>query len=168
MFCVPALASAFPDAKLIWTHRHPVSAVPSLCSLLKGFHQVFYESDCRDDNKIGESVRNCTEVLLKKTPKDIAASGLDNADISYNSLVKDPMGTVKSVYEQFGWEFTPEYEKVLQAYLDQNRAEREAMKKKGGALHTYHPEEFGLTAQELCTGGFADYCTNYNIPMSKN
>ena len=40
MFYPKQLAKAFPDAKLIWNHRHPVSAVPSLCSLLKAFHMV--------------------------------------------------------------------------------------------------------------------------------
>lgn len=40
LFYPKELGKVFPDAKLIWNHRHPVSAVPSLCSLLKAFHMV--------------------------------------------------------------------------------------------------------------------------------
>ncbi len=35
VFYTKEIAQVFPDAKLIWTHRHPISAVPSMCSLLK-------------------------------------------------------------------------------------------------------------------------------------
>lgn len=56
LFYPTEIASAFPDAKLIWTHRHPISAVPSMCSLLKSIHQMYYEKDCRDDVALGRSI----------------------------------------------------------------------------------------------------------------
>eukprot|EP01035_Chromulina_nebulosa_P020742 gene20742-26893_t len=107
---IEALAKAFPDAKLVWTHRHPVSAVPSLCSLLKSLHQVYYEIDCRDDFALEED--------LKKREK---------------------------------------------LRLERNLQGQNAQK-----LHTYEPEEFGLTAEELSTGNYDKYVKEYNVPMSKN
>jgi len=34
-------------------------------------------------------------------------------------------------------------------------------------LHSYSPEEFGLTSEELSIGKFAEYCERYKVPMSK-
>lgn len=90
------------------THRHPVSAVPSLCSLVKAVHQVYYENDCRDDNAIGRGLTDLTARYLKQAPEDIAQTGLDCAHVTYNELIKNPVGVVKAIYKQFGWTFSPE------------------------------------------------------------
>lgn len=171
LFYPKELAKVFPDAKLIWNHRHPVSAVPSMCSLLKAFHQLYYEPDCRDDKELGRVLKTVSENVLEQTPKDIAASGLDCAHIVYNDLIKDPLNMVQTIYKQFGWEYTDEYDRILKEYLKKNAEEREALKKKnassGAKLHHYTPEEFGLTAEELSTGKFTTYCDKYKVPMSK-
>jgi len=171
LFYPKQIASVFPDAKLIWNHRHPVSAVPSLCSLLKAFHQLYYEPECRDECELGKKIKYVSEKLLMQAPKDIEESGLESANVVYNELIKDPSNTVKKIYKTFNWDYTVEYDTILQAYLAKNRAEREVMKKKnaskGAALHTYTPEEFGLTTAELQQGDFAKYAEKYNIPLSK-
>jgi hypothetical protein len=38
------------------THRHPVSAVPSLLSLLKSTAQTYYENETRQDATLGKTV----------------------------------------------------------------------------------------------------------------
>lgn len=171
LFYPKQIAAVFPDAKLIWNHRHPVSAVPSLCSLLKAFHQLYYEPECRDEFELGKKIKYVSEKMLLQAPKDIEASGLESANVVYNELIKDPSSCVKKIYKQFGWEYTDEYDSILQGYLAKNKAEREALKKKnaenGASLHTYTPEEFGLTADELQEGGFAEYSKKYSIPLSK-
>lgn len=169
MFYPKQLAKVFPDAKLIWNHRHPASAVPSLCSLVKAFHQVYYEPDSRDDHALGQKIKYVSEQLLQQTPKDVAASGLDCANVVYNDLIRDPVKVVKDIYQQFNWEFSAEYDNVLREYLDKNAADRAALKKKGKAeLHSYSPEEFGLNMDDLVSGGFGEYVKAYNVPMSKN
>ena len=39
---------------------------------------------------------------------------------------------------------------------------------KGGAMHSYTPEEFGITAEELSSGRYKDYIDKFNIQMSAN
>ena len=58
----------------------------------------------------------------------------------------------------------------IQDYIAANKAERaELAKRKGGSdLHTYSPEEFSLTEEQLCTGGYKSYIDRYKLPMSKN
>ena len=69
LFYIKQIEAVFPDAKLIWTHRHPVSAVPSLCSLIKAFHSVYYEPECMDVNGKVFSSWKFTFCLKKKKKK---------------------------------------------------------------------------------------------------
>jgi len=168
LFYPREIAAAFPDAKLIWTHRHPISAVPSLCSLLKSMHQIYFEQEGRDDSKLGKMVSKISGELLTSAPAMIKESKLPCANIVYNNLVADPVGTVRSIYKEYGWDFTAEYEKILNDYLEGNRKDRVKRAKGNANLHHYHPEEFGLTEDNLTTGKFAEYITQYNVPMSRD
>lgn len=181
------------------THRHPVSAVPSLCSLIKACHQTYFEKECRDDHALGRQLRDVTAKWLEFAPRDIEKSGLPNLNVVYNDLVADPIGTVKKIYDHFGWEFSKEYENILSDFMDKDRQKRERIKREksmsgkntsgkntsgknasgkssgghssGGdndKLHTYLPEEFGLTEKELSEGVFAAYVQKFNLPISRN
>jgi hypothetical protein len=158
----------------IWrrTHRHPQSAVPSMCSLVKAVHQVYYEKDCKDDAALGRAICDISADHLLKTPANIEASKLDCAHVIYNDLIRDPVSVVRAIYSQFGWEISPEYLQALNAYLEENRQQREAIKTKrekggGEALHTYTAEEFSLTDKELESGKFAEYVAKFNVPASR-
>jgi hypothetical protein len=64
-------------------------------------------------------------------------------------------------------EFSAEYEKKLDAYLQKNAESRKKLKEKkdikdSKPLHEYHPEDFGLTA-ELISSEFKDYIQKYNL-----
>ena len=50
--------------QIIWTHRHPISAVPSMCSLIKSFHKFYYEPGNRDDFELGKRVSALSAKLL--------------------------------------------------------------------------------------------------------
>lgn len=172
LFYIHEINQAFPDAKLIWTHRDPQSAVPSLCSLLKSFHQVYYESDSCDDNKLGQVLCKFTADLLQRAPNDIVETGLECQHVIYNDLVADPIKIVKDIYKRFNWHFTKAFESELNKYLAENQRKREELKlQKGsaeGSLHKYVPEEYGLTAEQLRVGKYADYKARFNIPVSLN
>lgn len=172
LYYIKQIAEVFPDAKIVWTHRHPQSAVPSMCSLVKAVHASYYENECRDDALIGRSVCDLSAQNLVQAPKDMEAANLPCSNVIYNDLIKDPISVVKSIYQQFGWKYTTEYEKIIEAYLEEDRKKRESMKKKGRSqdqtLHTYSPEEFSLTTEELSTGAYAEYIKKFNIPLSTN
>jgi KaiC/GvpD/RAD55 family RecA-like ATPase len=80
--------------------------------------------------------------------------------VQYVDTVKDPVGTVKRLYAQFGWEYTAAFDEKLNAYLDKNTRERAAKAKAakehgsggnqtGHAAHTYSLEEYGLDEAEM-------------------
>eukprot|EP01033_Poteriospumella_lacustris_P007466 gene7467-5364_t len=169
MFMIPQIAHTFPDAKIILTHRHPVSAVPSMCSLVKSLHQLYYENESRDDHLIGKEIARISGDLLANCNKQIEEANFQHVDSVYEELIKDPIASVRKIYAKFNWPFTVEYEKILREFLAEDAKKRESQKKNRRAdkLHTYTPEEFGLTAEELSSGLFKEYINRYNIPMSR-
>lgn len=170
LFYIKQIAAVFPDAQLIWTHRHPISAVPSLCSLIEGFHHVYYEPELCDKPALGKALGDSTGDILNKACQDIEESHLDCGHVMYNELVKNPVETVKNIYKQMGWDFTDEYARIMDNYIADNNSKREEVSKKteGKALHQYSPESYGLTENELCVGPYAEYISKFNVPMSKN
>lgn len=170
LYYIKELAAAFPDAKLVWTHRHPVSAVPSLCSLVKAVHKVYYENNCRDDAAIGRGLTDLTAKTLKQAPLDIQSTGLECSHVTYNNLVADPVSVIRSIYKQFNWTFSAEYEAIINTYLAEDKLKREEIKNKKGNknLHHYTAEEFSVTTQELMEGEFDTYVKKFNVPMSTN
>ncbi|CAM9918894.1 unnamed protein product [Ectocarpus fasciculatus] len=170
LFYIKQIEKVFPDAQLLWTHRHPVSAVPSLCSLIEGFHHVYYEPDQCDHHALGKELCSSTGDILNKASKDMEESNLTCGHVVYNELVKNPVETVKKIYKQMGWSFTPEYERIMADYLEENNKKRKEVseKTKGASLHHYTPELYGLTENELCVGPYADYIQKFSVPMSKN
>eukprot|EP01031_Cornospumella_fuschlensis_P031477 gene31477-38045_t len=172
LYYTKEIARIFPDARLIWTHRHPVSAVPSLCSLVKSLSQVYYENESRDDALLGKKVRDLSAKYLLQCVDDIEKSKLPCSHIHYEELTTNPIGVVKSIYKENGWEFSAEYESILEKYLQKNKEDRERAKqeqaKSKDVLHHYTPEEFSLTAEELTSGNFEKYVQMFKVPMSKN
>lgn len=108
---------------------------------------------------------------MANASRDIASSSLTNANVIYDDLVKDPIGTIQGIYKHMGWTFTEEYLDLLKVYLLDNKQKREHVTSKqghGDALHFYSPESYGLTEEQLTKGKYSEYCKMYNIPMSKN
>lgn len=156
LFYMKALGSVFPDAKVVWTHREPVNAVPSLGSLLKSVHQLYFEPECRDDKKLGQKLKTVTEEYLEKCEKDIVDAKLDIKHVYYGDTTKNCIETIRGIYSHFGWEFTKEYEDILRKFeVDEN--DKRLKMAQGKELHKYEPQEFGLTSEELKSGYFEKY-----------
>jgi len=160
------LLSVFPDAQLIWTHRHPINAVTSMCSLMRAVHQMYYEPEGRDDNALGQKIKEISEKGFTECTEFLKRTSMPCVHTIYNDLVADPVHCIKNIYSQLGWQFTKEYETILLDYLAEDKKKRKSVKKTKGE-HVYVPEEFGLTEEILSTGVFAEYIKKYNLPMSK-
>lgn len=175
VFLIPELKQVFPDAKLVWAHRHPAPTVSSLCSLMKTIRGLYIENGSLDVKDFGQRIFNASMEAVQHAPKDIAESGLPCAHVLFEKLTADPIGAVKGIYEQFGMEFTPDYEEILQVYLEENRLKREAtivkLSAAGGetkkVLHEHKPEDFGLVTKSLSEGVFGDYIKAFGITSSK-
>jgi len=151
---IPTLLKVFPDARLIWTHRDPFTAVGSLCSLLSLGH-------------MGYTGKVDTEWLGQNYPKQAAehanramdardAIGEDRIiDVHYAEMMRDPIGTMRSVYAQLGDDFTPEAEAGMQGWVDDNPQDK-------FGRHEYKLGQYGLSVEGLMPL-FERYLDRYDV-----
>ena len=138
------------------THRDPVEVVGSACSLLKAVRPIY-----TDDMKLGE----IAECLLQTFDHMIARQnafrdkhGEDVIfDIQYAAQIKDPLGTMRALYDRFGTEFTADAQAGMQAMMDYNPQNKHGK-------HSYTLEEFGLSAKWV-RDHFKDYTDRFAIPV---
>lgn len=113
--------NCFPNAKIIFIHRDPVYSLSSICSLYAYTRAIF--SDTVNATEIGK------EVLGGYWPKTIdkimsARASLPDSqfiDLRQRDLARDPIATVASAYEKWGYELNDDAKRNMQLFLD-NRA----------------------------------------------
>ncbi len=151
-----ALTATYPDAQLVMTHRDPAEVVGSCCSLIKYVRQIY--SDEIDLEGIGRTFIETFSLMIERSDAFRAKHGANAIhDVQYADTIRDPLGTVRAIYEHFGEAFTPEAEAAMDRYMADNP------KGKHGT-HSYSLEEFGLTKQAV-HDHFSDYIARYDIPV---
>ncbi len=107
LFALDAILTVFPDACIVQTHRDPLQAVPSVCSLLAALRGI--SSDRVDLRRLGAEM---TEALAAGTDRALdARAAADPArffDVPYPTLLADPVGTVRDACRHFGYAFDAE------------------------------------------------------------
>ncbi len=142
LFALDALLAVYPDALIIQTHRDPVTVMASTCSLsenaTKGWSTTFTGS------RIGESqlelwsrgLREFTAARKRHDPAQFA-------DVDFADLRADPLGTIESVYRQFGIEFTDAARAAMSALDEESRSgDRKP-------AHRYELADYGLTEDQV-------------------
>ena len=151
---IDALLEVYPDVRMIQMHRDPVKAVSSYASLCAAFRGISTRSiDFRD---LGSQAMNRLAVdferyLTQRTEYDSSRF----LDLHYIDLVRDPLGTVRHIYNRFELVLSAEAEKRMQAFLAKERESKSS--------HRYSPEDFGLTAQRI-RQRFQAYIDAFDIP----
>jgi hypothetical protein len=134
------LLENIPEAHVIHTHRDPIKVIPSLCSLMCMTRGIF--TDRLDQSQVGPELAERMVSAVEKGAEAEQTYGRRITNVLFDSLVKDPIGTVRGVYEQFGYQYSAEMETGMQRWLDNNP------QGKHGA-HKYELEQFGLTKADI-------------------
>jgi hypothetical protein len=137
-----ALMKVFPDALVVQTHRDPVVAVGSACSLAEattaGWSTVF------TGEQLGADV---LDLLSHETRAFAEArSGYDAAqflDVQYDDLLADPVGVVARIHRQFDLTWNDEVEGAVAAEHASSRQGPRAPR------HDYSLSDYGLTESEV-------------------
>ncbi|MEZ4330793.1 MAG: sulfotransferase [Myxococcota bacterium] len=149
--------ATFPDAWVVQTHRDPVKTMPSTVSTTAMVQWL-----------------RCDEVDLQTTARMIHAAfsfGLNAlaerrtegelpkrfVDVHFQSLMRDPVATIRAAYAGMGRPFTSEHADRIRTYL--------AQKPRGKfGIHKYTPEEWGFTRDEL-RANLAPYVSTFGIEL---
>jgi hypothetical protein len=139
--------AAYPDARLIWTHRNPVESLASTCSSIRNIHELLGLKT--DPKAIGYEVAYWLHELVARAGSIV--SKLSSAQVyhlPYTHLVRDPLGEVKRLYQWLGDPLTQDIEKSMRAHATESS--------QFAGRHHYSIDEFGLTKRQVIET-FADY-----------
>ena len=140
---VEVLLEAFPDAKVVQTHRDPFETIPSICSLQLFLWQL--ASDAPDPIACGKlwggnwqhALQHALEMRDTRYPDRFV-------DIWYRDVARDPVAAVAEIYRATGRVLSDEAAASARAWADANRRENRPP-------HEYTMEKFGFTPEQLAS-----------------
>lgn len=151
-----ALVAAFPDARLIFTHRDPARVVASSASL--AWNQMVLQTDRLDPAWVGTEWRHKTRHRLAAFERARAA-GVTGIDVNFEEVARDWRHAVQRIYRHLGEPLTPPALAGMADYMARSARGRHR-------AHRYSPEEFGLNESEL-SAEYAPYRRRYDVAAER-
>ena len=149
-----ALLAAYPDARIIWTHRDPAPVVTSLASLANaGQRPLTWRSDPRPT--ANEWKRKCRFALESAVAFDEKSEEGWCQHLHYDDLMADPLETVRQLYRRFGSEVSDLHARRIETFLTHRP-------KDAFGTHRYDPADFDWTYTGLAEE-FSDYTARYHV-----
>jgi hypothetical protein len=149
LFHLDSLLTVFPDACIVQNHRDPIEAIPSEASLISIIRGAF--SDHVEPTVVGQDCLDEMSIAMDRALKVRQnTSSKQFFDLKYQDLVRNPIDTVKQIYDYFDYNYTEQMEKNLQRYIEENRQYKHG-------VHRYSLEQFGLNVDQV-REKFQDYC----------
>lgn len=151
LMALDAVLETFPGAKIVMTHRDPVSTVPSYCSMMYTLYGMGAEVDRQSVGAFWE--KRLAELLDLFMDIREKSGGASFIDVRYTDLTKTPIEEGKRVLAEAGIPVTPEIEAGMSEWVEANRREDRAP-------HKYSLEDFGLDKANI-ERDFAKYRETY-------
>lgn len=149
---IESLLQVFPDALIVHTHRNPVEAVPSTCSLVDTF-RTFYLGDNTNARELGRSHCELWSIGLGRMMKARDRQPERFYDVEFAELNADPIRVVRGIYRWAGLALQPEVECKMSSWLETHS------EGKSGA-HRYTAEQFGLS-EKMIRDKYSQYMERY-------
>lgn len=151
-----ALFAAYPDARLVVTHRDPgevMASNASLIAFLRGLNGPV------DRKFVGTEQVDQWSVGLARMEAFRARSDAPKAivDVHYRDIVGDPLGVVEQVYSAFGIELGAAARQAMEEFIANNQQGKHGK-------HDYDAADYGLEPASIRTR-FADYIERRAIPV---
>ncbi|CAF0878162.1 unnamed protein product [Rotaria sordida] len=168
IFCLDKFLQNYPNSLLIMTHRNLDEVLPSLCSLSLSGMELYFDNtnsifrdriikqSCQFLDTAIECImkfRASQNGILYQTKKNIF-------DLSYNDLMKDPIGVVHQIYDYFNLQWSNEFEMTMRNWLLKNPQGKQGR-------HTYSLDKFGLNREDI-EKRYADYTKLFLSSTSPN
>lgn len=148
------LLEIFPYACIVQTHRDPVKALPSLCSVLAMSRRIL-EGDGVMLARIGRRECRYWSEAVNRAAQARERSPRQFFDVHHARFHAEPMRVVGELYEHFELDLNAEVSTAMRAWLNANPANRLGE-------HRYTPEQFDLDPAEI-RRTFASYTQRFRI-----
>jgi hypothetical protein len=151
-----AMLRVFPNAKLICSHRDPIKAVGSACSM--AWNAIVRDTDSLTADWVGREWLPKTERMLRKTMRvrrELSSPG-NQHDIQYAAISAGWETAMGGIYNFLGLPFTEQARSAMQSWLDGNQQHQHG-------AHKYSLADFGLDRDEV-DERLMFYREHFNIP----
>ena len=142
----------FPNAKIVMTHRDPVSTIPSYCSMEASLYKMG-STDISNAEigtywmaRLNEWLDNFMQVRANTKPNRFI-------DVNYKDLLETPAEEGLRVLELAGVSESAEIKEGMEEWIEANRREHRA-------AHKYSLEDFGLNEADIRVK-YGDYISQY-------
>ncbi|CAF5027934.1 unnamed protein product [Rotaria sp. Silwood1] len=156
-FYLDELLRHYPNALLIMTHRSLDEVLPSWCSLASvaaNGHFDAMNSISRDriTKRCYQSMDKSIECIMKF--RTCQNGGVDQSrknmfDITYDNVMKNPIGVVHQIYDYFNLQWSNEFEIAMNNWLLENPQGKHSR-------HKYTLSKFGFNQEDI-QARYADY-----------
>jgi Sulfotransferase family len=153
-FHLQEIAGQYPDARFLMTHRDPVIAFASACSVVREAQQMMVPSHRRDPAELGASLLEHLVEAMRRAMAARDALGEDRfLDVYQEDVEARPLATVNRIYGFLGLRLTDEVRLAMECWTVENR-------RGSRGEHRYSAEEFGCD-QETVRLAFHDYLERF-------
>jgi hypothetical protein len=147
---LPELLTVFPGATIVWTHRDPVAAIGSVCSMVEVTQALHVRRP--DLHAIGRTWLELQASAVEQAcAARAAAQGVSFVDVPYAWLAAEPHARMPEIYDRIGATWTDRDAGNLDAVLARPRP---------GRSHEYELSRYGLTPADVEVA-FGDYPERY-------
>ncbi|CAF1492483.1 unnamed protein product, partial [Rotaria sp. Silwood1] len=114
---IDSLLKYYPQVSIIMSHRHLDEVIPSACRIFLNYNSIYFNAnDSQSMKTTFEQAMSLLDIWIQRIiefrtqqppPKNIF-------DIQYKDLVRDPIGTVRRIYDYFDFlHWSDEFEKAM-------------------------------------------------------
>lgn len=141
MFFAPVLNKVFPSSNVVRLRRNPEQSIPSLASLITSYRKIYCPN--ADLGEIGKFSLDLFREAIHRTARCASSyPSSSTIDVEYQKLVDDPINTLKSVYNHFGYEISNSLIEIWSTYLKSHSKDKLPR-------HIYTSDIFGITSENL-------------------
>ena len=118
LWSLDALLDVYPDARIVQTHRDPVKVAASLASLVALLRGM--ATDDIDPHEVGSDWAAQLGVGLERAMDVRSRPGVDDGrffDVHFRTFMRDPIATVRAIYDRFGLSLGELAEERMRRYL---------------------------------------------------
>lgn len=157
LFWLETLLRVYPDARIIQTHRDPLTALASNASQHRALRGAFSARTERPEAEA--SVRRWSAALETATRlRDAGRLPAERVvDVHHREVIRDPIGTVRRTYRRLDLPLAPEARAAMEAFVADNPRGKHGR-------HRYRLEEFGFDP-ETHGARFGSYCERFGIEI---
>jgi hypothetical protein len=157
MWGLEHLLAAYPDARIVFTHRDPVKSLTSYASLTALVRSM--GSDQVDAAEVAEDWNPRLRRALEHAMAVRTAGKYPRAlfyDMRFSEFIRDQFAVVKKIYEAFDLPMSEEAAAKMKWFIADNPQGKHG-------IHRYSPEEYGIRP-EVVRREFRPYIERFDLP----